>query len=115
MLRLIHPAPEGGQGTRPPRGHRAPSLSLTPEEVRHFRAALRNTARAYGGHAVLAGVVGVPVKTLHNAFSHRPSVGLVLRVAQAAGMSVEAILGGKLSPAGRCPTCSARVAEGRAS
>jgi hypothetical protein len=37
---------------------------LTEEEVQHFRAALRNAARACGGMPVLAGAVGVPVGTV---------------------------------------------------
>ncbi len=119
MLRIVHPAPSG-QATRPPKGRRSAALSLTSDEVRHFRAALRNICRAYGGVDVLAGVVGVPASTLHQALNkkRRPSAVLVLRVARAAGMHVEALLSGQLSPAGRCPACGARAghaAERRAS
>ena len=51
MLRLVHPA-TAGQGPGPSkRRSPSPSLSLTSEEVRHFRAALCNVARAYGSIA----------------------------------------------------------------
>lgn len=112
-LRLIKPS-TGGQSTRPPKGRRSAALSLTPEETRHFRAALRNVARALGGHAVLASIVGVPVHTLHRAFTRRPSAGLVLRVAQAGGMSMNAVIGPALSEAGRCSSCGSRIGAGRA-
>jgi hypothetical protein len=69
-LHLVHPTPVK-QRTRRSKGGRSATLSLTEEETRHFRAALRNTARAYGGMPVLAGVVGVPVGTLHQALSKR--------------------------------------------
>jgi len=118
MLRLIHPRPEG-DGPRPPKRRRGPSpcLSLTTEETRHFRAALRNVARAYGGFPVLADVVGVPVKSLYQALLRHPSPGLALRVARAAGMSLEAVIGPTLNEAGRCLSCGSRIGdrpEGRA-
>jgi len=34
------------------------------DEARHLRAAIKNTARAYGGMDVLASVIGVPPATL---------------------------------------------------
>ena len=104
MLRLVHPAREG-QSTRPSKGRHAPALRLTPEEGRHVRAALVNTARAYGGVAVLAQVIGVPAQTLWRHTGPRglqPSGMLAIRLAKAAGMSTEAILTGQLTPAGRC-------------
>lgn len=116
MLRLVSPAPEG-QGTAPPkrrRGSRSPALLLTPDEARHVRAALKATARAYGGCDVLATVLGVSVKTVHNATNPRRgavSGTFVIRLAAAAGMTVEAVLSGKLSEAGRCAECGSRVGD----
>jgi len=117
MLRLVHP-PAGGNGADPPKRRRrgpSPSMSLTPDEAAFVRAALRNVARAYGGMDVLASVIGVPVDSLYQAARrpHRPSGILVIRLAQAAGISVEAILTGALNPAGRCPTCGSRAGDGR--
>ena len=92
-------------------------MSLTDEEAQHFRAALRNTARAYGGFPVLAEVIGVPVATLYqtvNKKRRRPSGILAIRLAKAAGMSVEAILTGKLTPAGRCAACGSHMSDRRA-
>lgn len=113
MLRLAHPAP-AGQGTDPPkrrRGSRAPALALTPDEVRHLRAAIVATARAYGGFPVLAHVTGIPVQALYKAKRRRPCGVLAIRVAKAAGTPLEAILSGKLTEAGRCTACGSRAAE----
>jgi hypothetical protein len=120
MLRIVHPAPVG-QPTRPPRGRRSAALSLTAEEVRHLRAAARNAVRAYGSASALAAVVGVPVHTIHTVIAakgRRPSGTLAIRIAKAAGMSLEAIIGPALNEAGRCSACGSRVgdrAERRAS
>jgi hypothetical protein len=70
--------------------------------------------------ACLASVIGVPADTLQQAIGprRRPSGVLVIRTAQEAGMSVEAIIGGQLFAAGRCSSCGSRVgdrAERRAS
>jgi hypothetical protein len=114
-LRLVHPAPEG-QGPRLPRGRRSAALSLTADETRHFRASLRNIVRAYGGYDVLADVVGVPMATLQQALYKRrrcPSAALAYRVAQAAGMTMEAIVGPALNEAGRCNACGSRVGADR--
>ena len=115
MLRLIHPQ-QGGQSTRPSKGRRSAALHLTPEEAQHLRAAIRNVARAYGGMDVLAAVVGAPVTTFRKALSRRrrPSGILAIRVAQAAGMSVAALLTGQLADAGRCAACGSRIGERRA-
>jgi len=116
MLRIVHPAP-AGQPTRPRKRRRAVSLLFTPEETQHYRAALRNIARAYGGMTVLAGVVGVPVGTLQQPLykaRRRPSAIVALRVAKAAGMHLETLLSGQLSEAGRCKACGSRVGDGAA-
>jgi hypothetical protein len=85
---------------------------LNPDEARHVRAALAATARAYGGADVLAAAMGVPVATLHSAAGRRcPSGVLAIRLAAAAGMTVEAVLSGKLTEAGRCPSCGSRVGD----
>ena len=58
---------------------------------------------------VLATVLGVPAQTLYGAIPRaRPSGILVIRLAAAAGLTVEAVLSGKLTEAGTCPTCGAR-------
>lgn len=115
MLRLVHPQREGQD---PPsarrKGTKPDALSLTPEERRHVRAALRNTARAYGGLDVLAVVLEVPIKTLYRIGV--PSRGIsgtfAIRLARAAGVSVEAVLTGAVVTAGRCVTCGHRPGAG---
>lgn len=118
MLRLVHPA-EDGQDPRRRKGRRASSLSLTADEVRHLKITIRNTARAYGGFPVLAGILGMAPKVLANAAHDKRrhlSPALALAVARAAGMSVEAVLSGALGEAGRCKACGARAGgERRAS
>src|SRR4051812_25864134 len=109
MLRLVHP-PSGGNGTDPPKrrkGTRSAALMLTREEAQHFRASLRNLARAYGTWGCLAQVIGVPVETLHQAMKprRRPSGVLVIRAAKAGGTTVEAVLTGQLTMTGRCKAC----------
>ena len=117
MLILVHPRPEG-QGTDAPKGRRprpSPALLLSDEEVRYVRAAVRNTARAYGGIAVLAEVMGVPPDTISGVLArrkHRASGTFAIRLARAAGTSVEAILTGAISEATRCNTCGHRVGNG---
>lgn len=118
MLRIVHPAREG-QGTDPPARRprsRAASLFLTGEECQRFRASLRNIARAYGGYAVLAQVMSVPVKTLYKAANRRsrPAGILAIRLAKAGGTTVEAVIGGQLEDSGRCKACGARVASSKA-
>jgi hypothetical protein len=102
MLRLAHPAPQGQGPTAPKRrkGSRAPAFSFTAEEVRHFRAALANAARAFGGVDALAAAMGVRVTTLYAVKAKRCPCGLLaIRLASAAGIPVETVLTGTLRPA----------------
>jgi hypothetical protein len=103
MLRLVHPAP-GGQGSGAParrKGSRSPALMFTPEEARAVRTCLKNTATRYGGFDVLAAAMGVPVDCLYQAAGNkrcrRPSGILAIRLAAAAGITVEAMLSAKLA------------------
>lgn len=108
MLRLVHPAREGQEDRRPSKRRRA-TVSLTAEETRHLRATLRNLARAYGSWSCLAEVMGVKLDLLRNVLSRAAGPGVAIRAARAGGMSVEAILSGALTEAGRCKTCGARI------
>ena len=117
MLRLVHPAP-GGQGTDPPKRRklsRSSALLFTPEEARHVRTFLRNTARAFGTWERFADALGVPVGTLNKAYNpkRRPGGTLVIRAARLAGVSVEAVLSGTIATADRCATCGHRAGDGR--
>jgi len=115
MLRLVHPPPPGGNGTRPPDRHRI--HSLTPEEGRNLRQTLMNLRMRYGTWACLGEVMGVSINTLAHAAQLRGphgSPGLALRAARAAGTTVEHILAGKLAPVGVCPTCGSTAVERRA-
>ena len=114
MLRIVHPRPPG-QGSRPPKGRRRPvCVSLTAEEARHLRVALRNLRRAYGSWECLAQVMDMAPGTLQGALYQPPGPGLALRAARAAGMHVETLLTGQLSAAGRCNACGSRIGATRA-
>ena len=107
MVRLVHPAPAGNGTPSPKRrkGARSPSLVFTLEETRLVRATLENVARAYGGFDVLASAMGVPVKSLYAAHrQRRPSGILAIRLATAAGTTVEAMLSGRLEVVARAPS-----------
>ena len=103
MLRLVHPAPRG-QGTRPPSGRKCPALFPTPDERAHMRAAERNIARAYGGHDVLAAVIGVSPKTLHK-IARETSYAIAVLLARAGGIPVEQVLSGRPHVVGACALC----------
>ncbi len=107
MLTLVRPAPAGQPLATPARrkGAHSPGLSLTADETRHARAALRNTVRAYGSASCLADAMGLPVTTVTRAGCRSFSGTFAIRLARAAGVSVEAMLSGALNAAGRCPTC----------
>ena len=113
MLRLVHPA-LGGQGTDPTKRKRGrpSSLSFTPEEARNVRLAIRGAARTFGSLAKLARTIGVRPRALHGKRCPGPSVALA--VARVAKLSLDAMLAGKLTDAGRCSTCGAKRAEGGA-
>lgn len=117
MLRLVHPAREGQERPRPSKGRRSPALLLTAAEERHLRTTIKNTARALGGMDVLAAMTSISRATLEHvayAKSRHPSAALALLVARAAGISLEAAIGGKLSAVGRCPSCGSRIGTRKA-
>jgi hypothetical protein len=117
MLRLVHPAPAGQEGTRPPKGRRSPGFSLTTDERRHLAAALQNLRRAYGTWACLVEVTGVGIQALMRAAREKNPIGspaLALLAARAGGMSVEAVISGTLSAVGKCEACGSRLGHGMA-
>jgi hypothetical protein len=117
MLRLVHPAP-AGQGPVTPKGRHSAALRLTEPERRHLAIALQNLRLGFGTWACLADAMGVREEMLkkagvpHNNKGGSPALALV--VARIAGTSVEAILSGTLSAAGRCHACGHRLGHGTA-
>lgn len=109
MLTLVHPAREGQDPPKRRRGIPAPSLSLTADEARHLRAAIRNIAGAHGGLTRLAAKLGINPGILTR--KRRPSAGLAVAVARELRLSVDALLSGKLTTAGTCPACGAKPAK----
>jgi hypothetical protein len=94
MNRVVHPL-RGGQGIDPParrKGRPSPSLSLTEEEGRAVRAAIRNVARVrFGSLTKLAAALGVSPNVLTR--KGRPHPGLAIALARVSDMSVDAVLG----------------------
>ncbi|MFO0758627.1 MAG: transcriptional regulator [Byssovorax sp.] len=117
MLRLVHPAPEGQGTVSPTRRKRvnAPALSLTAEETRHLRAALRNAVRAFGGFPALAQALSLPVTSLYRFTSPKRTLPgtFAVRLAKVLGISVESILTGTITAIETCPTCGHRPGTGR--
>jgi hypothetical protein len=83
------------------------SSDLTPEEYANVRTALRFLRTRLGGGAKLAQTLKAGRKTIEKACGARgrPGAALAIRVARAAGVSVEAVLDGAWPPAGPCPHC----------
>ena len=99
MLHLVPPPRAEGQD--PPRrrkGTKPAALYLTAEEARHARAALRNTARAYGSFGCLADAMGVSMPTLRGAANVRRTFSgtLAIRLAKAPRRPVDVRGGGFL-------------------
>ncbi len=116
MLRLVHPAPQGQDPPKRRKGHHAPALSLTDSEVRHLRAALKNLRRTCDSWAAIAQATGIGEDTLKRVAyerKHRPTGTFAVRLAKAAGVSVESILTGTITDAGRCASCGHRPGTGR--
>jgi hypothetical protein len=63
-----------------------------------------------GSLVKLARAVGVKPSTLTS--RKRPSAGLAVAVCRVAGLSFDAMLAGKLTDAGTCPSCGAKRAGG---
>jgi len=105
MLRLVRSFDE--RHATPRRGR------LTDLEHRHLARTIRYLSRTqFGSVKQLAAEAGVPVATLQGAAKMRRgwgSAGLALRISQAAHVSVEDVLSGKLVPTARCPNCGAAL------
>jgi hypothetical protein len=88
--------PPPGAAPSARRRGRSSALSLTDDEVRHLRAAIRGLARTrYASLAALARAVGVAPAILTR--RKRPSPGLAVALARTTGVPVEVLLSGKLA------------------
>lgn len=97
-----------------PRKVRAPDL--LPEEQANVKAAIRFLRCRVGSWLALETATGVKVKTLQWSSGKKTGVtaGVAIRVARAAGASIDDVLRGAWPPAGACPHCG-QVTEGGAS
>ncbi|TKD08962.1 hypothetical protein E8A74_14360 [Polyangium fumosum] len=75
-----------------------------------MRAAERNIARAYGGRAVLAAVMGVSLEAVSN-IRREGSYAVAVLLARAAGITVEQVLSGRPHVAGACALCGRKGAS----
>ncbi len=105
MLSLVRPASQG-QGTRPS-SRRFLAPRLTTAQQTRVRAVLRNLRAAYGSWSCVSEVTGIAGSTLSSTASkpQRASLGLVHRIAKAAGMTIEAVLSPGLVAVDVCPSC----------
>jgi hypothetical protein len=110
MLTLVHPARPGQDPPKRRHGSPAPSLALTDTEARNVRTVIRNVTPRHGAVTQLAARLGVNPKALSAA--RRPSPGLALALARELRLSLDAMLSGKLTRAGKCPACGAKAAGG---
>ncbi len=116
MLRLVHPAPQGQDPPKRRKGRHAPALSLTTEEARRVRVALKNLRRTCDSWAAVAQATGIGEDTLKSVAyerKHHPTGTFAVRLAKAAGVSVESILAGTIASVETCPTCGHRPGTGR--
>ena len=98
MPKIAQPAPSG-QATDPgERRTRADALKLSPQEAHAVRVATRRIAAARGGFVALSVAIGVSTNTLYHAANpkRRPSLAFAVRLAAAAKVPVEVLLGGRV-------------------
>jgi hypothetical protein len=104
-LRLVPPS--GGEPPRRRGGRHAAALSLTEDEVRHLRAAVKGIARSYGGKAGLARALGLGNPTLRK---RRLSAALAVALWRLTGIGLDVLLRGKLAAVPTPPDDGPRAA-----
>jgi DNA-binding XRE family transcriptional regulator len=94
------------QRARPPKTTMRP-CELTLAEQHNVRATVLKLRNQYSSWKALAAALGVNRITLVRAQPGKqaPTVGLALRVARLAGVTVDGVLGGVSARRGRCSTC----------
>ena len=87
----------GPPGEKPPRApHRAHALSLTDEEARHLRAAIRGLARTrYANLVAIGRELGVHPQILGR--KRRPSAALAIAIWRLTGIPLDVLLTGKIA------------------
>lgn len=81
--------------------------SLSPEERANVIAALKVLRVRFGTWQAVADALKVTHKSVENAVSskQKPSAGLAIRTARAAGVPVDDVLSGAFPKPGACPMC----------
>ncbi len=85
-----------------PRRRKSGALMLSAEEAKAVRVAVRKLRRAFGSFNALAAMLEIPANTLRrfaNPKGARPTGTFAIRLAAAAKVPVEVLLGGKLAVA----------------
>ena len=82
---------------------------LTPAEQHNVRAMVLKLRAEHRSWKALAAALGVNRITLVRAQPGKqaPTVGLALRVARLAGVTVDGVLAGRFQPSCVCPNCGA--------
>jgi hypothetical protein len=83
------------------------SLDLSAAEQANVKAALRALRKHLGGWAPVASALACTHKTVEHSVGAqgRPSGAMAIRVARAAGVTVEDVLTGAFPKHGACPRC----------
>lgn len=82
-----------------PKRKRSDALKLSPDEARAVRVAVRKLRRAFGSFSALAVATGIPSNTLRRVANPNgvpPTGTFAIRLASAAKVPVEVLLGGKV-------------------
>ncbi|MRG93749.1 hypothetical protein [Polyangium spumosum] len=92
------PCPPDVPETETPSRRKSGALMLSEDEARHVRVAVRKLRRAFGSFRAISAMTGIPASTLRRAANPKssPTGTLAIRIAAAAGVAVEVLLGGKL-------------------
>lgn len=106
-LRLVRDEPPKPSRRK---GRRSPAIILLREAQGRVRAAVRSLHLGHGAWSVVAELTGMSINSLTCIANGRRPVTpeVLLRIAAAGGLSVDALLQQKLTDTGRCPSCGAR-------
>lgn len=100
MFDLSWPDSDGQENVpSTPKRRRSDALKLNPDEAKAVRIALRKLRRAFGSFKALAVATGIPSGTLRriaNPNNAAPTGTFAIRLAAAAKVPVEVLLGGKV-------------------
>lgn len=92
------PCPADPPAAPEPKRRRSDALKLSADEIKAVRVAIRKLRRACGSFTALSAMTGIPAQTLRRASNPNGCLTgtLAIRLAAAAKVPVEVLLGGKM-------------------